>query len=101
MGPIGSSCKGDDALSCIRITVHAGTKQINRHHIEIQYEVKDTGISDMMQTMYQLDFFFYLFFFLRTFIIPRTAGTFILKTFEILGWCPAGSVLPHGEKVPL
>ena len=20
---------------------------------------------------------------------------------EILGWCPAGSVLPHGEKVPL
>ena len=21
--------------------------------------------------------------------------------FEILGWCPAGPVLPHGEKVPL
>ena len=21
--------------------------------------------------------------------------------FEILGWCPAGSLLPHGEKVPL
>ena len=20
---------------------------------------------------------------------------------EILGWCPAGTVLPHGEKVPL
>ena len=20
---------------------------------------------------------------------------------KILGWCPAGSVLPHGEKVPL
>ena len=20
---------------------------------------------------------------------------------EILGWCPVGSVLPHGEKVPL
>ena len=20
---------------------------------------------------------------------------------EILGWCPAGPVLPHGEKVPL
>ena len=23
------------------------------------------------------------------------------QDFEILGWCPAGSVLPHGEKVPL
>ena len=21
--------------------------------------------------------------------------------FEILGWCPAGPVLPHAEKVPL
>ena len=21
--------------------------------------------------------------------------------YEILGWCPAGPVLPHGEKVPL
>ena len=32
-------------------------------------------------------------------------GTFIekgfLKDFEILGWCPVGPVLPHGEKVPL
>ena len=26
---------------------------------------------------------------------------FIPETFKILGWCPAGSVLPHGEKVPL
>ena len=25
----------------------------------------------------------------------------IPETFKILGWCPAGSVLPHGEKVPL
>ena len=23
------------------------------------------------------------------------------QDFEILGWCPAGPVLPHGEKVPL
>ena len=23
------------------------------------------------------------------------------ETFKILGWCPAGSVLPNGEKVPL
>ena len=23
------------------------------------------------------------------------------RDFEILGWCPAGPVLPHGEKVPL
>ena len=23
------------------------------------------------------------------------------RDFEILGWCPAVPVLPHGEKVPL
>ena len=23
------------------------------------------------------------------------------RDFEILGWCPVGPVLPHGEKVPL
>ena len=23
------------------------------------------------------------------------------RDFEILGWCPAAPVLPHGEKVPL
>ena len=23
------------------------------------------------------------------------------RDIKILGWCPAGSVLPHGEKVPL
>ena len=23
------------------------------------------------------------------------------RDFEILGWCPAGAFLPHGEKVPL
>ena len=34
---------------------------------------------------------------------PR--GPFVVnfspRDFEILGWCPAGPVLPHGEKVPL
>ena len=30
----------------------------------------------------------------------RTVG-FFPRDFEILGWCSAGSVLPHGEKVPL
>ena len=25
----------------------------------------------------------------------------MIGSFKILGWCPAGSVLPHGEKVPL
>ena len=25
----------------------------------------------------------------------------VSRDFEILGWCPAGSVLSHGEKVPL
>ena len=57
VGPIGRSCKGDDAISCNRIAVQdAGTKQISRHHFEIQKEVKDTGISDMMHRMYQLNF---------------------------------------------
>ena len=23
------------------------------------------------------------------------------RDFEILGWCPVGTFLPHGEKVPL
>ena len=31
---------------------------------------------------------------------PR-AIAFLPETFKILGWCPAGSALPHGEKVPL
>ena len=26
---------------------------------------------------------------------------FYLQDIEILGWCPVGLVLPHGEKVPL
>ena len=25
----------------------------------------------------------------------------VFHNFEILGWCQAGPVLPHGEKVPL
>ena len=25
----------------------------------------------------------------------------VFHNFEILGWCPAEPVLPHGEKVPL
>ena len=57
VGPIGRSCKGNDVISCNRIAVQdAGTKQISRLHFEIQKEVKDTGVSDMMQIMYQLDF---------------------------------------------
>ena len=57
VGPIGRSCKRDDIVSCNRIAVQdAGTKQLSRHHFEIQKEVKDTGISDKMQRMYQLDF---------------------------------------------
>ena len=47
----------DDIISCNRIAVQdAGTKQISSHHFEIQKEVKDTGISGMMQRMNQLDF---------------------------------------------
>ena len=29
------------------------------------------------------------------------SNQFIPKILKILGWCPAGTVLPHGEKVPL
>ena len=36
---------------------------------------------------------------------PSTDGVTIKmphpRDFEILGWCPAGPVLPHGGKVPL
>ena len=57
VGSIGRSCKGNDVISCNRIAVQdAGTKQISRLHFEIQKEVKDTGVSDMMQIMYQLGF---------------------------------------------
>ena len=57
MGPIGSSCKGDDVVSCNRIAAQdAGTKLISRHHFEIQKEMKDTEISNMIERMYQLDF---------------------------------------------
>ena len=33
--------------------------------------------------------------------LKAAAGRFYPRDFEILGWCPAGPVLPHGEKVPL
>ena len=50
---IGNSCKQDNVISCNRAAVQdAGTKQISRHNFEIQKEVKDTGISDIMQRMY-------------------------------------------------
>ena len=57
VGSIGRSCKGDDVIGCKRIAVQdAKTKQISRHNFEIQKEKKDTGISAMMQRMYQLEF---------------------------------------------
>ena len=57
VGSIGRSCKGDDVIGCSRIAVQdAKTKQISRHNFEIQKEKKDTGISVMMQRMYQLEF---------------------------------------------
>ena len=33
--------------------------------------------------------------------LAKDAFKCLPETFKILGWCPAGSVLPHGEKVPL
>ena len=57
MEAIGGSCKADDVISYYRITVqNAGMKQISKHLLEIQKEVKDTGISDMMERKKQLDF---------------------------------------------
>ena len=54
---IGGSCKADDVISYYRITVqNAGMKQISKHLLEIQKEVKDTGISDMMERKKQPDF---------------------------------------------
>ena len=54
---IGNSCKVDDVIRCNRIAVQdAETKQTSRHHFEMQKEVKDTGISDIMERIYQLDF---------------------------------------------
>ena len=55
-GPIGSSCKRDNIISNRTAVPDAGTKQIFRHPFEIQKEVKDTGISDSAERMYQLDF---------------------------------------------
>ena len=40
-----------------------------------------------------LNFFGYSDLSMRVLVYPRD--------YEILGWCPAGSVLPYGEKVPL
>ena len=34
-------------------------------------------------------------------LIVLSITTSAPRDIEILGWCPAGSVLPHGEKVPL
>ena len=57
VGTIGSSCKADDVISYDRTAVQdQETKQISRHHLEIQKEVKDTGISNMMERKEQLDF---------------------------------------------
>ena len=43
---------------------------------------------------------FYVFtnFAIRT---PTSLTTYTFRDIEILGWCPAGPVLPHGEKVAL
>ena len=55
--PVGKSCKVNDVISCNRIAVQdVETKPISRHHFELQKEVKDAGISDIMERIYQLDF---------------------------------------------
>ena len=38
---------------------------------------------------------------IRRLIFEYFVKVFFPRGIEILGWCPAGSVLPHGEKVPL
>ena len=34
-------------------------------------------------------------------VSDNVSGEMFSQNFEILGWCPVGSVLPHGEEVPL
>ena len=54
---IGGSSKADDVISYYRIAAqNAGMKQISRHLLEIQKEVKGTGISDMMERKKQPGF---------------------------------------------
>ena len=50
----------------------------------------------------------YLSQLLQTNLLSETVASQLQLSFscsnsviEILGWCPAGPVLPHGEKVPL
>ena len=48
--------------------------------------------------------FLYFVFFSSSTYFWNTGYLVVYKCsvlFEILGWCPAGSVLPHGEKLPL
>ena len=57
VGPIECTSGKVDTVSCNRIAVNeAATNKIQRHHFEVQDQVKETGIKEMLERMYQMDF---------------------------------------------
>ena len=57
VGPIEDNGKGKKVINCNRIAVEdIGTKKVAAQHFQIESQVKDTGISDMLERMYHLDF---------------------------------------------
>ena len=66
---------------------------------------------ELTEYIYMLDLFailsslsfiqIYSFKYIYTNIIRLYARLCFPRDIKILGWCPVGPVLPHGEKVPL
>ena len=57
VGPIECTSGKVGAVSCNRIAVNeVGTNKIQSHHFEVQDQVKESGIKEMFERMYQLDF---------------------------------------------
>ena len=57
VGPIKYTSGKVDAVSCNQTAVNeAGTNKIQSHHFEVQDQVKKSGIKEIFERMYQLDF---------------------------------------------
>ena len=57
VGPIAYSSKNGDKVSCNGVPVEkAGSQNLGKHHFCVIYEVKDTGIKDMLNKIYHVDF---------------------------------------------
>ena len=57
VGPIECTSGNVDTVSCNQIAVNeAATNKIQRHHFEVQDQVKETGTKEMLERMYQMDF---------------------------------------------